>query len=243
MRQRKAKNMEERLDACSKYMIQPEIKYANISSFNKEWNDANGEKADLAPDKNYFDDDKELYLEIGCGKGNFIIKKALANPDKNFIAIEGQETVILRALEKVKELAEMKARGQEGGADLSNLKFMLNFVHSMDDLFEEGQLSGIYLNFSDPWPKARHAKRRLTYRARLKDYAWALKKGGFVEFKTDNDGLYDSALEEIEATGYEITEQTRDLHNSEYESRFTTTEYEERFKARGKNINYVKIVV
>lgn len=235
--------MEERLDACSKYMIRPEIKYANISSFNKEWNDADGEKVDRAPDKNYFDDDKELYLEIGCGKGNFIIKKALANPDKNFIAIEGQETVILRALEKVKELAEMKARGQESGADLSNLKFMLNFVHSMDDLFEEGQLSGIYLNFSDPWPKARHAKRRLTYRERLKDYAWALKKGGFVEFKTDNDGLYDSALEEIKATGYEITEQTRDLHNSEYESRFTTTEYEDRFKARGKSINYVKIVV
>lgn len=235
--------MEERLDACSKYMIRPEIKYANISSFNKEWNDADGEKVDRAPDKNYFDDDKELYLEIGCGKGNFIIKKALANPDKNFIAIEGQETVILRALEKVKELAEMKARGQESGADLSNLKFMLNFVHSMDDLFEEGQLSGIYLNFSDPWPKARHAKRRLTYRERLKDYAWALKKGGFVEFKTDNDGLYASALEEIEATGYEITEQTRDLHNSEYGSRFTTTEYEDRFKARGKSINYVKIVV
>ena len=120
---------------------------------------------------------------------------------------------------------------------------MMNFVHSMDDLFTENQLSGIYLNFSDPWPKARHAKRRLTYRERLHDYAWALKKGGFVEFKTDNDGLYDSALEEIEATGYEITEQTRDLHNSEFESRLTTTEYEDRFRERGKNINYVKIVV
>ena len=236
MRQRKAKNMEERLQACAEYMIQPEIKYANISSFNKEWNDTDGESNELAPDKNYFDNDKDVYLEIGCGKGNFIIKKALANPDKNFIAIEGQETVILRALEKAKELAE-------GGADLSNLKFMLNFVHSMDDLFEENQLSGIYLNFSDPWPKARHAKRRITYRERLRDYAWALKPGGFVEFKTDNDPLYDSALEEIEATGFPITEQTRDLHNSDYESRLTTTEYEERFKARGKNINYVKIVV
>lgn len=236
MRQRKAKNMEERLEACKDYMIQPEVKYANISSFNKEWNDANGESSEFALSKKYFDNDNDLYLEIGCGKGNFIIKKALANPDKNFIAIEGQETVILRALEKVKELAE-------GGADLSNLKFMLNFVHSMDELFEENQLSGIYLNFSDPWPKARHAKRRLTYRERLKDYAWALKSGGFVEFKTDNDPLYDSALEEIEATGFPIAEQTRDLHNSEYESRLTTTEYEERFKARGKNINYVKIVV
>ena len=143
----------------------------------------------------------------------------------------------------MKELADKADAGQEGGVHLSNLKFMMNFVHSMDDLFEEDQLSGIYLNFSDPWPKARHAKRRLTYRERLHDYAWALKKGGFVEFKTDNDGLYDSALEEIEATGYEITEQTRDLHNSEFESRLTTTEYEDRFRERGKNINYVKIVV
>lgn len=237
MRQRKAKNMEERLEACSRFMIRPEVKYTNISTFREDVRGAS------FSDKKYFDDDKELYLEIGCGKGNFIIKKAMANPDKNYIAIEGQETVILRALEKVRELAEKKAAGEEGGADLCNLKFMLNFVHSMDDIFEEGQLSGIYLNFSDPWPKARHAKRRLTYRERLRDYAWALKKGGFVEFKTDNDALYDSALEEIEATGYEITEQTRDLHNSDYESRFTTTEYEDRFRERGKNINYVKIVV
>ena len=236
MRQRKAKNMEERLDACSKYMIQPEVKYANISTYNKLFDEEETNGNALAPNKKYFDDDKELYLEIGCGKGNFIIKKALANPDKNFIAIEGQETVILRALEKTRELAEE-------GADLSNLKFMLNFVHSMDDLFEENQLSGIYLNFSDPWPKARHAKRRLTYRERLRDYAWALKSGGFVEFKTDNDGLYDSALEEIEITGYEIVEQTRDLHNSDFESRLTTTEYEDRFRERGKNINYVKIIV
>lgn len=225
MRQRKAKNMEERLDACSEYMIRPEVKYANIST-------AYGNKAGASfYSKKYFDDDKELYLEIGCGKGNFIIKKALANPDRNFLAIEGQETVILRALEKAAELK------------LPNLKFMLTFVHGMDDLFEEGQLAGVYLNFSDPWPKARHAKRRLTYRERLKDYAWALKKGGFVEFKTDNDPLYDSALEEIEAAGLQITEQTRDLHNSEYESRLTTTEYEDRFMARGKNINYVKVVV
>ena len=80
--------MEERLQACAEYMIQPEIKYANISSFNKEWNDANGESEEFALSKKYFDNDNDLFLEIGCGKGNFIIKKALANPDKNFIAIE-----------------------------------------------------------------------------------------------------------------------------------------------------------
>lgn len=113
----------------------------------------------------------------------------------------------------------------------------------MDEFFDEGQLSGIYLNFSDPWPKARHAKRRLTHRDRLKDYGWALKKGGFIEFKTDNDDLYDFTLEEIDSAGYEIAEQTRDLHSSEYPSKDITTEYEDKFSGRGKNINYVKIIV
>ena len=158
------------------------------------------------------------------------------HPEADFIAIEGQETVILRALEKAKELDGDTGR-------LSNLRFVLTFVHSMDELFYENQLSGIYLNFSDPWPKARHEKRRLTYRDRLRDYAWALKPGGFVEVKTDNDALYDFTLEEIEAAGYQITEQTRDLHSSSFESKNTTTEYEDKFSGRGKNINYVKFTV
>lgn len=212
MRQRKAKNLEEKLRECSEYMItEPEA--GRLDSC--------------------FDQDRPLFLEIGCGKGNFIIRKALDNPDKNYIAIEGQETVILRALEK--------ARAVDGG--IPNLKFMMTFVHSMDEFFTEGQLEGIYLNFSDPWPKARHEKRRLTYRDRLRDYAWALKPGGFVEVKTDNDALYDFTLEEIEAAGYQITEQTRDLHSSSFESKNTTTEYEDKFSGRGKNINYVKFTV
>ena len=113
----------------------------------------------------------------------------------------------------------------------------------MAELFRENQLSGIYLNFSDPWPKARHAKRRLTYRERLLDYAWALRDGGFIEIKTDNDGLFDFTLEEIEAVNLEIAEQTRDLHNSDFESKHFMTEYEEKFAATGKNINYVKVIV
>ena len=185
MRQRKAKNLEEKLRECSEYMItEPEA--GRLDSC--------------------FDQDRPLFLEIGCGKGNFIIRKALDNPDKNYIAIEVQETVILRALEK--------ARAVDGV--IPNLKFMMTFVHSMDEFFTEGQLEGIYLNFSDPWPKARHAKRRLTYRQRLLDYRWALRAGGFIEFKSDNDQLYDFTLEEIGAAGLEITEESRDLHSSPY---------------------------
>ena len=210
MRQRKPKNLEQKLQNCSEYMIQ-----------------------DLKNPMASFPVKQPTYLEIGCGKGNFIIKKALENPDKNFIAIEGQDTVILRALEK--------AMAHEGG--IPNLRFMLTFVQTMDEFFEEGQLAGVYLNFSDPWPKARHAKRRLTYRDRLRDYKWAIADGGFIEFKTDNDGLYDFTLEEIEESGFVIAEQTRDLHNSPYESQYTMTEYEAKFKDKGKNINYVKIAL
>lgn len=212
MRQRKAKNLEEKLKACRDYIIEEPVQ----GDYDR-----------------YFDEKRPLFLEIGCGKGNFIIKKALDNPDKNFIAIEGQETVILRALEKVMSIED----------GVPNLKFMMTFVNGMDELFVEHQLEGIYLNFSDPWPKARHAKRRLTYRGRLLDYKWALKEGGFIEFKSDNDPLYDFTLEEIHEAGLTIIEETRDLHRSGYESRYTTTEYEEKFKDRGKNINYVKVVV
>ena len=221
MRQRKAKDLEKRLQECSGYLIE------NPGEGSRDYFDRKDEK-------------RELFLEIGCGKVQFILKKAADNPDADFIAVEGQETVILRALEKAKEHDE--AQGADGNAALSNLKFMLTFVHSMDELFDPGQLSGIYLNFSDPWPKARHAKRRLTYRGRLADYFRALKKGGFIEFKTDNDELYDFTLEEIAAAGCRITEQTRDLHASDYDARLTTTEYEDKFSGRGKNINYVKVV-
>lgn len=231
MRQRKAKDLEKRLRECSAYMT-----------------DGPGR-----PGRDYFGRGtadggyhRDLFVEIGCGKGQFIISKAASHPEADFIAIEGQETVILRALEKAREYDSADPAGSMSGAShgrLTNLKFMLTFVHTMDELFDEGQLSGIYLNFSDPWPKARHAKRRLTHRERLKDYAWALKKGGFIEMKTDNDGLYDFTLREIAAAGYEIVEQTRDLHSSSFESRLTTTEYEDKFSSRGKNINYVKVLV
>ena len=113
----------------------------------------------------------------------------------------------------------------------------------MEELFDAGQVSGIYLNFSDPWPKARHAKRRLTHRDRLRDYAKVLRPGGFIEIKTDNDDLFDFTLQEIAAAGYEAAEQTRDLHGSGYDSRLTTTEYEDKFSGMGKNINYVKVIV
>ena len=126
---------------------------------------------------------------------------------------------------------------------LPNLKFMNIFITDLGEIFNENQLSGIYLNFSDPWPKARHAKRRLTHRNKLESYYKVIKPGGFIEIKTDNDELYAFTLEQINDLGYRILESSTDLHASGYVAKEITTEYEERFKSRGKSINYVKIAV
>lgn len=212
MRQRNIKNLEERLAENSSFLIE------EPKSMKGRWR----ETFQTGPGS-------PVYLEIGCGKGKFILTRAEKNPDACYIAVEGQANVILRAMEKAE------------AAERSNLRLFIDYVNDLRDYFEEGELDGIYLNFSDPWPKARHDKRRLTYHRRLENYFQVLKPEGFVEFKTDNDGLYAFTLEEIPLAGLEIAEETRDLHRSDFESRLVTTEYEDKFRAGGKNINYVKI--
>ena len=214
MRQRNIKNLSERIEQNSRLLIE-------------EPGDCKGRWAEI------FGNGNPIYLEIGCGKGNFITKHAFAEPNCNFIACEGQMSVVLRALEK----AEASGSG--------NLRVFIDFVNDLEDYFEVGELSGIYLNFSDPWPKARHAKRRLTYRGRLQNYKKVLKPDGFIEFKTDNEGLFAFTLEEIEACGYEMIEMSRDLHGEAQgvhgeKSRCFMTEYEEKFSGQGKNINFVR---
>lgn len=214
MRQRNIKNLSERIEQNSRLLIE-------------EPGDCKGRWAEI------FGNGNPIYLEIGCGKGNFITKHAFAEPDCNFIACEGQMSVVLRALEK----AEASGSG--------NLRVFIDFVNDLEDYFEVGELSGIYLSFSDPWPKARHAKRRLTYRGRLQNYKKVLKPDGFIEFKTDNEGLFAFTLEEIEACGYEMIEMSRDLHGEAQgvhgeKSRCFMTEYEEKFSGQGKNINFVR---
>ena len=209
MRQRNIKNLQEKLEQNSGFLV-------------REPETVKGRWAEL------FGNDNPIYLELGCGKGKFISRMAQDPPDRNYIAIEGQSNVALRALEKA----------QEGR--LANLRIFIDYVHDLQDYFTEGELDGIYLNFSDPWPKARHAKRRLTHRNRLENYREVLSDEGTVEFKTDNDGLFDFTMEELEEGGFEILQQTRDLHKSGFSAAEITTEYEERFKDAGKNINFVK---
>jgi len=176
-----------------------------------------------------FQNSNPIILELGSGKGKFITTRAINNPDNNYIAFEGQSTVALRILEKIDEFK------------LTNLRVVIDFVNDLHDYFDNGEVKGIYLNFSDPWPKARHAKRRLTYRKRLLNYKEIMNNKGFIEFKTDNDSLFDFTLEEIKEAGIKETVYTRDLHKTDFPSKEVTTEYEEKFKSQGKNINFVRI--
>ncbi len=168
-----------------------------------------------------------LYMELGCGKGKFICSRAKADPEAGFIGIEGLDAVMVRGLERAAD------------DEIANLRFVMKFVTDIREYFDDGELDGIYLNFSDPWPKARHAKRRFTYGDTLLKYRQILKDGGFVAFKTDDEDLFAFSLEEVERLELHIKEISRDLHQSSYSAKEFTTEYEDKFHDRGKNINYL----
>lgn len=176
-----------------------------------------------------FKNNKEICVEFGCGKGKFILTLAEQNPDKNYIGIEGRGSIILRALEKASQ------------KELKNLVFINEYVKDAAEFFAESELSVIYLNFSDPWPKDRHAKRRLTHSRYLQGYQKILKKDHCIEFKTDNDDLFAFALNEFQENGMKIMESTEDLHHTELPAKYITTEYEDKFHAAGKKINYCKV--
>lgn len=175
--------------------------------------------------------EKRLYMELGCGKGKFINTLAQSDPDSLFLGIEGLDAVLVRGLERAAE------------SRIVNLRFIQAYVADIRDYFADSELDGIYLNFSDPWPKPRHEKRRFTYGDTLLRYRQILKPGGFVAFKTDNEELFEFTLTEIERLGLTIEEMSRDLHGPDctLSAREVTTEYEDKFSGKGKNINYVKI--
>lgn len=173
-----------------------------------------------------FGNDKPIYLEIGMGKGKFITTLSKQNPDINYLGIERYESVLIRAVEK-READEEPT---------SNCFFLCEDAGEILDIFDEHEVSRIYLNFSDPWPKARHAKRRLTSRQYLVKYDKILKPDGEVIFKTDNKDLFDFSVEEMKEAGWKLEFVTYDLHNSELAEGNVMTEYEERFSALGNRI-------
>ena len=172
-----------------------------------------------------FGNTNSIHIEIGMGKGRFIMEMAAANPDINFVGIEKYSTVLLRAIQKMEE------------NELVNLRFIRMEAEELCEVFDKGEVERIYLNFSDPWPKDRHAKRRLPSRQFLTKYDVILAKDGRIEFKTDNVDLFDFALNELEPAGWKLEAMTRDLHHDEQMlCGNVMTEYEEKFSAMGNPI-------
>ena len=176
-----------------------------------------------------------VHMEIGCGKGSFAVGMAARNPDVNFIAMERVSDVACCALEKAKATAAER----EG----DNLRFLIGDACNLAEWVEPHSVSRIYLNFSDPWPKAGHAKRRLTHRNFLMQYKRILKPDGAIFFKTDNRGLFDFSLDEFRESGFRLENLTYDLHNSEWAEGNIMTEYEKNFSAKGFTINRVEAYV
>ena len=209
MRMRKKKHGAERIEACAELRItEPSVMLGGFDGI--------------------FGNDRPVHMEIGCGTGNFAGGMAQKYPDVNFVAVERVADVCCIALEKA-----MSARDER---ECDNLRFLIGDARILAENVKPGSLDCIYLNFSDPWPKKGHAKRRLTHRGFLEIYKDLLKPDGILRLKTDNVGLFDFSLEEFEAVGATILWQTRDLHASEKNDDNVMTEYEKNFSEKGFSI-------
>jgi tRNA (guanine-N7-)-methyltransferase len=173
--------------------------------------------------KRLFDNEQPIHIEVGTGKGKFIVEMAKRHPHINYIGIERQQSVIVSALKKIKE---------EG---LSNVKLINVNASELTDIFDKGEVERIYLNFSDPWPKKRHGKRRLTHPVFLTVFERILANGGELHFKTDNQGLFEFSLVSFSEFGLLLKSVSLDLHNSGFEGNIMT-EYEEKFSKKGHKI-------
>lgn len=174
-----------------------------------------------------FNNNNPIHIEVGTGKGQFITEMAKANPHINYIGIEIQTSVVVLALDKL--IAN----------DLPNLQLLHVNGGDIAELFAKGEIERVYLNFSDPWPKKKHAKRRLTYHTFLKAYETILIPNGQIHFKTDNQGLFEYSLCSFSQYGMLLNQVWLDLHNSDFEGNIMT-EYEEKFSNLGQRIYRVE---
>ena len=182
-------------------------------------------KAQRGQWKEVFGNDHPIHIEVGMGKGQFVIGMAQKNPHLNFIGIEKFDSVMVRALEKVLEAGE-----------LPNLKLLKIDAEDLTNIFEENEVEGVYLNFSDPWPKPRHAKRRLTHENFLKLYEHITIPEGYLRFKTDNRLLFEYSLVSVTEYGMGLRDVALDLHQREDLDWNVMTEYEQKFSAKGQPI-------
>lgn len=170
-----------------------------------------------------FNNDNNIEVEIGMGKGKFIIEKAIQNPNINYIGIEKYDSPLVSAVKKLEEL------------EINNLKLICIDALGIEEVFDH-EIDKIYLNFSDPWPKKRHAKRRLTSSIFLNKYENLFENEKHIEMKTDNDDLYNYSCESFIENGYDIVKTDTNYLDT------IRTEYEDKFISLGKNINYISVV-
>lgn len=208
MRMRKKKNCAERMERCKGILV------TDPENHKGKWNEV-------------FKNDNPIHIEIGCGKGSFVVGMAKMYPDVNFIAIEKVEDVIVMAMEK----AVLN--------EVTNVRFMDLDADRIEDFFEKGEVKRIYLNFSDPWKKNKQAKRRLTHKNFLNHYKNILNNGDYIWFKTDNRKLFEFSLNSFAEENFKMRNITLDLHNSGFEGN-VITEYEQRFMDLGQPIYRVE---
>lgn len=216
MRIRKKKWAEPELSVCDFFVKNPE-EHAG------KWKDA-------------FTKQQPLYLEIGCGKGGFAGQFALKNPDKNIIALDIKIDMLGVGRRTIVKLFEENGKSNE---DITNLLLVNYNVEQLDKIITpDDEIETLFINFCNPWPRAKHKKRRLTYYKKLEMYKHFLKPDAEIRFKTDDDELFDESLEYFEQSGYEITYLTRDLHASDVTDNIET-EHEKMFSAEGIKIKYL----
>ena len=204
MRRRKVKGADIKLLSYKDYVLRD-----NIEALKGKWIEK-------------FNNNNPIHVEFGTGRGKFITTLATQNPDINYIAFEIKEEVLIKGVEKAVE------------ANLNNILFAWADVKNILDYFDEDELSRVYVNFCDPWPKKRWAKRRLTHTNFLNMYEKVLNENGELHFKTDNQNLFEFSLNEISANDWQLKNISLDLANSDFEN--VTTEYEDKFMSYGMKI-------
>lgn len=193
-------------------LLQSELFIENPREFKGSWNKV-------------FNNNNEICLELGCGKGRFISNIAQKNKDKNFIAIDLKDEVLVYVKRKCEEL------------NLENVRILSFDINYINEIFEKGEVSDIYLNFSTPWPKTKHHKRRLTHPRFLNKYLEIINSNSKIMLKTDHELFFLDSIEYLNENGFDILYKTMDLHNEEIEN--IMTEYEEKFLNKGMKIMYL----
>ena len=208
MRRRNVKNAKQRVES------HPELVILNPKEYKGKW-------------KSLFNNDNPIYLEIGMGKGKFLLEHAKTNPNINYIGLEKFDSVIVQAVEKIYP------------CNLNNILLLNVDAEELLDIFEENEINKIFLNFSDPWPKNRHEKRRLSHANFLNRYEVILN--GDIEMKTDNRELFEFSLISYNENNWHFDELSLDLHHRSEDEHIITTEYEDRFTQKGNVIYFVKV--